>query len=316
MLLFTVILSSCSPKVVEETATATPEGTLRPYLVARATVTVTLTSTPKATATPLPTATPTPITYKVGKDDDMFGVALRFGVSLAALKTANPTVNPRAMSVGTILIIPVTPIPPGAPSLIAPTPTPALITTWTPVCYPSGDGGLWCYLLVKNNQSTGLENLEGQIVLSTGDPASQVAIPVQSPLDILPAGEAFPLVAFFPNHPAGGFTVLGQITSMLPQPVDDGRYLPVSLDSQQTILANDLKSALVAGSISLGQGHPAAGQVWLLATAYARNGQVAGVRRWSALSQLVGGAKLTFNFTVYSQGPEIDHVILQTEARP
>ena len=39
----------------------------------------------------------------------MFGISLWYGISLEALKTANPTVNPYAMGVGTVLLIPLTP---------------------------------------------------------------------------------------------------------------------------------------------------------------------------------------------------------------
>jgi LysM repeat protein len=44
--------------------------------------------------------------YKVKSGDTMWAIAQKFGVSLAALKAANPTVDPLTMRVGTILIIP------------------------------------------------------------------------------------------------------------------------------------------------------------------------------------------------------------------
>ena len=48
----------------------------------------------------------------------MFGIALRYGISLEALKTTNPDVNPYFMGVGTQLLIPITP----TPMLTTPTP--------------------------------------------------------------------------------------------------------------------------------------------------------------------------------------------------
>jgi len=70
---------------------------------------------PSDTAEPTPTeeaATPTEEpsaatkTYRVRKGDTMWEISQKFGVSLAALKKANPKVNPKNMRVGTILVIP------------------------------------------------------------------------------------------------------------------------------------------------------------------------------------------------------------------
>ena len=43
---------------------------------------------------PTPTVTPTPHTYKIASGDTLGGLALRFGISLPALQTANPKVDP------------------------------------------------------------------------------------------------------------------------------------------------------------------------------------------------------------------------------
>ncbi len=66
---------------------------------------------PEPTVVPskAPAASATPVAgqrYKVKKGDTMWAIAQKFGVSLAALKAANPKVDPKAMRVGTILVIP------------------------------------------------------------------------------------------------------------------------------------------------------------------------------------------------------------------
>jgi hypothetical protein len=171
-------------------------------------------------------------------------------------------------------------------------------------------------MLVKNEQAAGLENLTGQITLAPDDPSGAVVLPAVSLLNILPSGQAFPLAAFFHNPPTGSYSITGQLNTVLPQPVDDQRYLPVNLADQQLILANDQLSARVTGKANLAAGLPEAKQVRLLAAAYTRDGRVAGVRQWEAPSTLASGASLLYDFSVYSLQPQIDHVIVMVEARP
>lgn len=56
----------------------------------------------------VPTEEPTAAkkTYRVKKGDTMWEIAREFGISVAALKKANPKVDPNSMRVGTILVIP------------------------------------------------------------------------------------------------------------------------------------------------------------------------------------------------------------------
>src|SRR4051794_10496435 len=100
-------LAACaqpSTPVVKPTAKllAMPAATATPPAV--------VTAAPSAVTTPViiasPTATATPVTRVVTAGETMLGIALDFGVSLEALQAANPTVEARFLSIGTVLIIP------------------------------------------------------------------------------------------------------------------------------------------------------------------------------------------------------------------
>jgi LysM repeat protein len=63
--------------------------------------------TAEATQAPGPAETAAAgTTYKVKRGDTMWEIAQKFGVTLKALKAANPDVDPTAMRVGTVLVIP------------------------------------------------------------------------------------------------------------------------------------------------------------------------------------------------------------------
>ena len=102
-----LLLASCAPStpVVPTPTVRTPAAvTLTPYGGAPSTPTPSL--TPADTPTPLPTATPTPRLHTIRRGEDLFGIALFYGVSLQDLLTANPTTNPYALRIGDQVVVP------------------------------------------------------------------------------------------------------------------------------------------------------------------------------------------------------------------
>ena len=319
MLILGMFLSACAQTDVLEThtETSTMEGTLRPY------PTETETATPLPTGynspTPSPTITPTPtqVFYEVQSGDDMYSIANRFGVEPSALMTANPTVNPSLLQVGTSLLIPVTLMPEATPTVpveISPTPTgEQQVSLSSPDCYPDALGGLWCFVLASNNQDGDLENVSGLIVLGEGENARQ-EIGV-TPLNLLPADESLPLVAYFQPPVSPNATATAALDFVLPVMSEDDRYLPVELAEPNISLRNDNKIAEVSGAFILPADQPDAEYVWVVATAFDADGRIVGVRRWESEGSLAAGASVSFDLLVYSMGEAIDRVDLLSEAR-
>ena len=304
--------AACRPQTPPPTVTPAPTGALTPY------TTPTPTQTPAgpgtATPTPLPTPTPTPLTYKVVKGDDMFGIALRFGVSVAALKTANPTVNPYFLSIGTILTIPQPTPAPGPSRAPQPSPTPLPIRASEVHCYPAADGGLWCLAAVTNIQSAPVENVSASIVL-LDSAGAQTSLPASAALNLLPAGKTLPLEAYFPPPIPAAYTAGIQNLDALPLG-DPGRYLPAAAEHVNTTISERGLSARLSGDVTLPTDSAPAEQVWLVAAAYDAAGAPVGLRKWESNTPLAAGGRLPFSLDVYSLGPEISKVDLFVEAHP
>ncbi|HVN54033.1 MAG TPA: LysM domain-containing protein [Anaerolineaceae bacterium] len=316
-----VLLASCAPAkgLTLPAPSPTPTVEITPFH--------TLTTAPRPSApvtppapTPIPTLTPTQLTYTVVKNDDMAGIALHFGISLQALKTANPKINPRIMSIGTVLIIP---RPEGTeataaasgqtPTLGAPTPVVGAAPA-TPACYLAADQSAWCFVLVQNTAGQGIENLSAQVLLVAS--GKMIAREAVAPLDLLPAGQAMPLIAHFQPPVAAPLGANATLTGAYFLPKDDTRYLPATVDTRETTISADALTARVRGTLKLPGSGPAAQTLWVLGVAYDSTGQVVAFRKWSADQALQPGEGLPFEMSIYSLGAAIAKVELLVEARP
>jgi hypothetical protein len=307
-----LMLTACSaaPQAVPPSPTPSPSPALTAYH------TPTVTPTPSGqppTATPLPTATATIFKYTLQKDDEMFGLALRFGVSVSAIKTANPSVHPNYMGAGMVLIIPITPTPPTPTKTPAGTPSPAAaaIRLTAPSCYLDAQGGLWCLALARNPGPARLESPSAVFRLAASGAGSPAEQTVYAPLNVLAGGAALPIAAYFPPPLAGRPKVEVVPGDSLPLADGDPRYPAVETQGLATQV--DGLSGTIKGEVALGKGASAAKQVWVLAVAYDAAGNPVGLRKWESPGGLSAGSPLAFNLTVYSLGPLIARVDVLAE---
>ncbi len=314
ILLLCIAVSACSP-AVRLTPSPSPSprsGLLTPYTPPAAS----RTPTPDAniTPSPLPSATPTPISHIIREGEDMFGLAYQYGLPLDALMTANPTINPRAMRVGSVMIIPYSDRP--TPTSLNPTPTPLPVEAGRPACFHAQDDSLTCFLPVTNHTGSAVENLTGRLRLRI-QPGGEIREVTAFPgLNRLELGASLPLVAYLPAPAPLDFEVSGELVTALPVAEDSQRYLQVDVKQPRVDISADGLSAQVGGRVALaGAGRPAA-SVWLLAVAYDAAGNMVGVRRWENPAGLAPGDEVEYDLQVYSLAGAIKRVETLLEARP
>jgi len=235
----------------------------------------------------------------------MLSIAYQFGISWQELQAANPKVDPRAMGEGLQLIIPIS----GEIPEVLPTTTPIPVHVKQPTCYPTGDGGAWCVVSIRNELETSLENLSVWIGLynSLGELiASQEAY---APLNILRLESNMPIMAYFSPPLPDGYQAQSELLSGLAVAADDTRYIDLQAKVVEVDISNDGSQADVSGDVSISDNTPALSQLWVLAVAYDAEGDIVGARKWKS------GGDPQFEITVYSLGGKIDHVEVLVEAR-
>jgi hypothetical protein len=246
----------------------------------------------------------------------MTGIAIQYGISVDALLKANPSVNPRAMSVGIPLIIPVGGR--ATPTVLAPTPTPIPLTMDPLACYPTPEGGLWCFLPIHNNQETAVENLTAWVRVA-GVPAQKyLEGTAGSALNLLPPGASLPLTAYFPPPVPSPFQASAGLVSALPvgNPQDGGRYLPAHMDNQHILIDPSGLTARVSGEALLDAPDTTAATIWVVAVAYDAQNHMVGVRRWENQQPLAPGKRLSFDLTIFTLSGAIQRIDTLIEARP
>jgi len=261
--------------------------------------------------TPLPS--PTPFTYTVQTGDSMSVIAEKFAVALDDLQAANPEVSSNAMSVGQVLRIPSNPDNPSG----EPTPTPAPFVVQQIECYPTSNGGMWCFVLAFNDSPDFMENLSAQITLVDSNSsilASQTAL---LPLNILPPNTSLPLTVYFPPDIPINANPQVQVLTAIQLLPNDARYIPATINNTLVQINAEGRTAQLSGLVLSSQGQASvANQVWVAATAYDDAGRVVGVRSWESSASLSLGGILPFEFLISSLGGKIARVEFAVEARP
>ena len=306
-----LILPGCNAPPAPAKPTASSEAVLTPFQSPTPSESYLVPSSAVATPTSLPTPTPTPIVYTIVEGDTMLGIALRNGISLEELQAANPEVNPRLLSVGTKLIIPLGEIIPPSPMTATPIPVDIAGTE----CYLVPDG-ISCFTLVKNERGRDLENLAARVLLYDDSGEIIAEGTAISALNKLPAGAKLPLIIFFPGSFSGYIRANASILSAQLVPKNDERYLNAWLEVEEIELAEEGLQAKIIGTYGLPKKSRPGSIIWIIGVAYDGNGNVVGVRKIEQFNPLVPGMSREFTLRVYSTGPKIAEVEAFIEILP
>ena len=247
----------------------------------------------------------------------MFGIAIRYGVSLEALKTANPSVIPHAMGEALLLLIPITPTPPPTvPTGLSATSETEATNGLDVYCYRDGFGGAWCLVDYTNESEKPLENVSAMVTLrsTTGDYVqSKTSI---LPLNLVTAQTRLPLTVYFNAPTPTEINATAMADFSLPVAEEQTRYLAHALRPADIVYAEDGFSAQISGELRFEDPTRPASSAWVVAVAYDQNDQPVGFRRYEAPQPINVEQPLPLNFNVYSLAGAIKRVDLHAEARP
>ncbi len=277
-------------------------------------------ATPGVASTPVivasPTPTPTPVTHVVVAGETLLSVALDYGVSLDALQLANPTIQPRFLSIGTVLLIPP---PEGGAAVVATNlapPPPAPIELGEPTCFAQRSGALYCFVEARNGLSGPVENVAARLTLAGPDGLPFASGIAYAAVDLIPAGAAAPMVVTFALAPAN--TIAATAVEVLTADRADAAA------AQERVVTLDVPAQTAAASgphLTLsGQIHNGSGQVlanaWIVATLYDKVGRIIGFRKQALPGGLGPGEARAFSLEAEAVSGLVDHYAILGEGRP
>ncbi len=274
MVLASVWLAGCGQVVEAPTPTIASLGvTLAPPTPSPSPA-MTPTDTPAPTATPAPS--PTPVIYVIQSGDTLLAIALKFGVSVAAIQETNAIVNPQSLQIGQELIIPFSSDPGDSSHALLPTPTPLPAVVQGVGLYETAVGSLWGLGEVVNTGSESLENVQVRVTLmdSTGEIlASGEPFTV---LDVIPPAGKSPFGLLFTSPPGHYASFQAVIIRAEPSIEPGGRYVRLAVTESQG--GTDGLQFRVVGLVRNNDQRDAVG-VKAVVTTYDAQGKVTGYRQ-------------------------------------
>lgn len=305
-----LLLSACGLFSTEE---AQPQSLLTPYVTLTPAGLLALTETVTEVPTLEPTPSPTPFTHVLSSNETISSLALTYGLEVDEILAINPQVTPKALSVGTEILIPyINTAATGEDKTVSVISAPLALNLSEPDCTQTAEGGLWCVALVSNPLQ---ENANGITVTFTlkntaGETVSEQTVP--SLLNLLAPGSQLPVAVYFsPDIPAS-YTMAAVLKTALPLDEADPGYAPLEIKVNSIDPLG--QAARVSALIPLQAADSGISSIWVALIAYDASGQVVGVRRLEYAPLTEGEEGQAIKVYVYSNGKDIQQVDVLAEA--
>jgi LysM repeat protein len=281
--------------------TAAPTSALNP--VALPTSAMSPTPIARPTNTPIPSATPeptaTPIIYVIEEGDTLLAVASRYGISLEAIRLANPDLRPELLQIGQPVIIP-PPNEENRPAGFLPSPTPLPLAISGTGWYTTPMGGLWFLGEVINDTEAPVENVRLGVTLYGRDGEVLAQLDSSAAADVVAAGAAAPFGLLFGTLPEPIATFETQLIASEPV-TRDGVWHP-ALTIAESGGEFEGRVFRIRGMIENGSEIPAT-EVTLVATLYNSAGQITGFLRETLSEPLPPASRASFDLWLAPVGP-------------
>lgn len=304
-----VFLSGCASGLPKTSTPTEESASFTPIIIPSSSPSPAATSDPSPTLEFINIPTPTLTLYTVVLNDNLTSIAKKFNITLEELLAANPKIGSQALTVGTVLTIPT-----GQVSASERTATPVPVTIQQVQCYPNQDGSFYCLALLKNDHPETLQDLSVLISLVGSDGTILNSQTAYSLLDLLPPGKSIPLIALFQAPIPQNWQPQTRLLTASFMRSTGSFYPSITLLNNLVEVDWGGLNARIHGQAVLSASNRQASRVWVLAVAYDQVGNVIGFTRWESNSSLSYPDQLSFDFSVASLGPQIDHVEVLVEA--
>src|SRR6185436_3275977 len=174
------------------------------------------------------TFTPTPVVHVVEKGDTLVGIAVKYGISVEALQAANNNVQPEFLSIGAVLLIPLSEDNPEV-IISQPTSTPVPVELGPVACYPTETHGLYCFVAARNPNTMPIQNISALITLADSKGIPLKSSVAYSAVEVLQPNEAAPLAILFPGVSVEVVVWRAQLLRAEPAVNAAGRYVPLEI---------------------------------------------------------------------------------------
>ena len=251
--------------------------------------------------------------HVLGSNETISSLALTYGLEVNDILAINPEITPKALSVGTQILIPyintAADDEKGNVSVIS---APLALSLSTPDCTPTAEGGLWCLALVSNPLAESATGITVTFTLknNSGETVSEQAVPPL--LNLLASNESLPVVAYFSPEIPSDYSISATLKTALPVDETDPGYTPLEIKVNSIDPAG--QSARVSAVIPVQAADSGISNIWVALIATDADGRIVGVRRLEYTPVTEGEEGRAIKVYVYSNSRDIQQVDVRAEA--